>query len=334
MTTVGVVEDWIAIGIQVILVLSVNMVSGYARQLTFGQAAFAGVGAYTSALLVVRLQVSFWLACPLSILMSTAVGAVCGVPVLRAVRYYVPVMTLTLNVLVFHLMRLGRLIGEPVGLGRIPRPQLFDSMLSSHMYLALVAGAIAYCLLVDWGFRRSAVGRTLVDTEKSGQDGASKPRHAAAYVALVISAAMAGLAGSLFAHFAAFISPFDFDIETSLFVLAIAAFGGLGFLPGVLISVVGIGWVLEQFRDLMPYRFGFAGIVFLLASLGWPLDPSPVVAALATAALRGGGKMIGRIRLDLFEDPDDQGHIAQGAKIVIAHGAGLIQTAKELGLWL
>lgn len=266
----NVVEDGIAIGIQVILVLSVNMVSGYARQLSLGQVAFAGIGAYTSALLAVRWHVSFWLACPLSVLLSAVVGAVLGAPVLRAVRYYVPVMTLTLNILIFHLMRLGRLIGEPVGLGRIPRPQLFDSVLSPYAYLGLVAGAIACCLLVDWAFRRSVIGRNLFEIEEKRKGGCLQSQQTAVYVALIISVAMAGLAGSLFAHFAAFISPFDFDVETSLFVLAVAAFGGLGFLPGVLISVIGLSFVLEHFRDLMPYRFWFVGVVFLLASLGWP----------------------------------------------------------------
>ncbi len=264
------VEDWIAVGIQVILVLSVNMVSGYARQLSLGQAAFAGIGAYTSALLVVRWQISFWLACPLSILLSAAVGAVLGAPALRAVRYYVPVMTFALNALVFHLLRLGRLIGEPVGVGRIPRPMLFDDVISPHAYLGLVAGAIACCLLVDWAFRHSEIGKRLDEAaeDRSGDGDPLQP--VAIYVALVLSAAMAGLAGSLFAHFAAFISPFDFDIETSLFVLAVAAFGGLGFLPGVLISVVGLGLLLEQFPDLVLYRFWFAGGAFVLAGLGWP----------------------------------------------------------------
>lgn len=266
----NVVEDWIAIGIQVILVLSVNMVSGYARQLSLGQAAFAAIGAYTSAFLVVRWHVSFWLACPLSALLSAAVGAVLGMPVLRAVRHYVPVMTFTLNVLVFHLLRLGRLIGEPEGLSRIPRPELFGRVLSSQTYLGLVAGVIACCLLIDWAFRRSAMGKRLAETAKDEEGHGLKPRSVAVYMALVVSAAMAGVAGSLFAHFATLISPFDFDLETSLFVLAVAAFGGLGCLPGVLISVVGLGWVLEHCRDLIHYRFWFAGVAFLLASLGWP----------------------------------------------------------------
>lgn len=262
----NVLEDGSAVGILVILVLSVNLVSGYARQLSLGQAAFAGIGAYASALLAVRLQMSFWLACPLSVLLTAGVGAALGAPVLWGVRFYVPVMTLTLNALVFHLLRLGRLIGEPVGFGRIPPPQLFDRALSAQAYLMLVVGAVICCLAVDWRFRRSARGRVLFETPEDGVEAWCR----AEFAALVISAAMAGLAGSLFAHFAAFISPFDFDLETSLFVLAVAAFGGLGFLPGVLVSAVGLGFVVEWYRDLLPYRFMFSGVVFLLASLGWP----------------------------------------------------------------
>ena len=262
-------EDWIAIGIRALLVVSVNMVSGYARQLSLGHMAFAAIGAYASALLVTAWGLSFWLACPLSILLSAAVAALLGAPVLRAARYYIPVMTLTLNALVFQLLRLGRLIGEPVGVGHIPRPQLFERDLSAPGYLALVALAIACCLLVDWRFRRSAMARELAAADDDESE--SRPRHAlATYTALIISAAMAGLAGSLFAHFAAFISPFDFDVETSLFVLGLAAFGGLGCLPGVLISAIGVGWLLEQFRDFAPYRLWFAGAAFLLASWGWP----------------------------------------------------------------
>ncbi len=260
----NVLEDGSAVGIQVILVLSVNIVSGYARQLSLGQAAFAGIGAYASALLAVRLHLSFWLACPLSILLTAGIGAALGVPVLWAVRYYVPVMTLTLNVLVFHLLRLGRLIGEAVGLGRIPPPQIFGHALTPQVFVAIVAGAVICCLAVDWKFRRSTHGQKLALFEMTG----TWPR--AEFAALVISAAMAGLSGSLFAHFAAFISPFDFDVETSLFVLAVVAFGGLGFLPGVLISAIGLGLAVEWYRDLLPYRFMFSGAVFLLASLGWP----------------------------------------------------------------
>jgi branched-chain amino acid transport system permease protein len=269
----NVVEDWIAIGIQVILVLSVNIVSGYARQLSLGQTAFAGIGAYASALLVVRWQVSFWLACPLSVLLSTAVGGLLGIPVLRAVRYYVPVMTFTLNVLMFHLLHLGRLLGEPAGFGRIPRPQFFDMALSAQTYLVLVAVAIAGCLLADWAFRRSGIGKRLAEAAEDGERHGPQGQQTAVYVALVISAAMAGLSGCLFAHFTGFISPFDFDIETSLFVLSVAAFGGLGYAPGVFLSAIGFGWLLEHFRNLLPYRFWFAGIVFLLASLGWPWWP-------------------------------------------------------------
>jgi branched-chain amino acid transport system permease protein len=133
--------------------------------------------------------------------------------------------------------------------------------------------AIAGCLLADWAFRRSEIGKRLTETIEEGERHNPQRHQAAVYVALVISAAMAGLSGCLFAHFTGFISPFDFDIETSLFVLSVAAFGGLGYTPGVCLSAVGLGWLLEHFRNLLPYRFWFAGMVFLLASLGWPWWP-------------------------------------------------------------
>ena len=262
--------DWIAIGIHVLLAVSINIVSGYARQLSLGHMAFAAIGAYASTLFVASWRLSFWLACPLSILLSASVAAVLGAPVLRAARYYIPVMTFTLNALIVHLLRLGRLLGEPVEIGRMPRLQLLERELSAPGYLALVAAAIACCLLVDWRFRHSAMASELAKTTAHSA-GESRPRRAlATYVALILSAAIAGLAGALLAHAAAFIGPFDFDIETSLFVLGLAAFGGLGFLPGVLISAIGVSWLLEQFQDLSPYRLWFAGASFILASWGWP----------------------------------------------------------------
>ena len=85
-----------------------------------------------------------------------------------------------------------------------------------------------------------------------------------------MSAAMAGLAGSLFAHFAAFISPFDFDLDTSLFILALAAFGGLGWLPGVILGTVLIAGIFESVRLLAMYRLFYSGMALLVVGLWFP----------------------------------------------------------------
>jgi branched-chain amino acid transport system permease protein len=81
---------------------------------------------------------------------------------------------------------------------------------------------------------------------------------------------MAGLAGSLFAHFEAFISPFDFTLETSLFILASAACGGLGSLSGALLGALLLGGLFEIAPALTAYRLLVSGLIFLLVGLWFP----------------------------------------------------------------
>jgi branched-chain amino acid transport system permease protein len=86
----------------------------------------------------------------------------------------------------------------------------------------------------------------------------------------VISTALAGLAGSLFAHFEAFISPFDFNLEMSLFILALAVCGGLGSVTGTILGTVFLGGLVELVEALTIYRLLISGGVFLLVGLWFP----------------------------------------------------------------
>lgn len=259
-----------AVGIHVLLAMSVNIISGYGRQLSLGQAAFAGLGAYTSALLNLRLDLSFWLACPLSSLVTGCFACLLGLPVLQTMRYYVPVMTLSANFLAQNLLRTRPLLGGYIGLGRIPPPRLFGVEFQPLLYLLLIVTAIGVCIAADRWFRHSSMGRRLRDTAAMR---ANPPAHAtrqAILAAWSMSAAMAGLAGSLFAHFAAFISPFDFDLDTSLFILALAAFGGLGWLPGVILGTVLIAGLFESVRLLVMYRLLCSGMILLVVGFWFP----------------------------------------------------------------
>ena len=136
----------VAVGLLAILAISVNLVSGYARRLSLGQAAFAGLGAYVSASLSVHVSLSFWLACPLGVLSGAMTGLIVGLPMLWRMPYYVPVITLTFNVLAPHLLRTGWIGGSLAGMGRIPPPRLFDIAFSPGAYLVLVGVALAGCL--------------------------------------------------------------------------------------------------------------------------------------------------------------------------------------------
>ena len=253
----------IAVGMQVVLAVSVNIVSGYARQLSLGQVAFAGLGAYTSAVLTMRYGWSFWLACPVSFGVMGGIGLLLSLPVLRAERFYLPVMTLGMAFLVPRLLRTGRLVGNTVGWGRIEPPYVLGSPVSPGLYLVLVCVAVGGCLLLDRWFWSSRSGQVLRQETTEFSLAARR----AVVMAFSLSTALAGLAGSLFAHYAAFISPFDFEWEASLFVLALAACGGLGNLPGVVMSAVLLGGVFEFSPVLRGYKLLVSGSMLLL--VGW-----------------------------------------------------------------
>jgi branched-chain amino acid transport system permease protein len=257
------ISGCIVVGLQVVLAVSVNIVSGYARQISLGQAAFAGLGAYTSAVLTMYCGWSFWLASPVTFAVMWGVGLCLGLPLLRADRYYVPIMTLGMAFLVPRLLRTGRLVGQTVGWGRIEPPSVFGSPVSVGWYLILVCVAVGGCLLLDRWFWSSRSGQIL---RQEPTDFSLAARRAAVF-ALSLSTALAGLAGSLFTHYAAFMSPFDFEWDASLFVLAVAACGGLGNLPGVVLSAVLLGGVFEFFPMLRGYKLLVSGGLLLL--VGW-----------------------------------------------------------------
>jgi branched-chain amino acid transport system permease protein len=267
-----IVSGLISLGIQVILAISVNIISGYARQLSLGQAAFAGLGAYASALFNLDLGYSFWIACPLSLLLTGGVGFLLGLPCLRGAKNYVLVMTLGMNFLLQHLLLGRHFMGGYFGLGRIPPPQLFETTLQSSAYLPLIVVAIGMCLMIDRWFWHSRFGQALrsrLDQRTTTYYYGTTEAHAV-LMALVISTAMAGLAGSLFAHFEAFISPFDFNLEMSLFILGSAACGGLGSLVGVMLGAVLLGGIVEIVQPLSAYRLLISGVVFLFVGLWFP----------------------------------------------------------------
>ena len=292
----------VTVGIQMILVMSVNIISGYARQLSLGQAAFAALGAYASALCQLRLGLSFWLACPLSLLCTAGLGCLLGLPVLRGARYYLLVMTLGLNPLVQHLLRNGRFVGGYFGLGHIAAPRFFTVPLESSAYLPLVLAALGVCIAADRWFWHSGFGRVLrtAGTDETFPGAPAVPR--AVLVAFVMSTAMAGLAGSLFAHFEAFISPFDFTFETSLFVLALAAGGGLGSLAGAILGTLVLGGLLEGVRTLVVYRLLLSGLVLLLVGVWFP-----------RGLLTWRGGWVGKFDAALAASPTDHAVVADRA---------------------
>jgi len=258
-------------GIFIILTISLNLIIGYAGQVSLGHAAFYGIGAYVSTLVTIHWYFPFPLAVLAAMLGSGACGLALGLPTLRLKEDYLAIVTLGFGVIIDLVMRNLEITGGPDGIVGIPSPEILGvSFRSSAQYLFLVGLGVAFTLLFAYLLVGSYHGRALRairDHETTAQVmGINTPAYKVAIFAL--AAALAGLAGSFFAHYMKHINYESFDLHTSILILAMVVLGGMGSLTG---SVVGaliltaIPELFRQFRDYQDVAYG----ALLVALLIW-----------------------------------------------------------------
>lgn len=265
-----------AMGLQVLL--------GYSGQLSIGQAAFYGIGAYTSALLTARLGVPF----PLALIGAGAAAAIASllmVPITRLTGAYLAVATLGFSIIVFLFIQNEEwLTGGSYGFIGIPRAELFGYALRDPMwsyYLNVGVAAIVYFTFAR--IEGSRFGRAI----NAIRQDADAARASGIRVTLlksecfVIAAFVAGLAGSLYAHEVRYLAPNDFTFWKSIEILIMVVIGGVGSLAGAILGAAVVVGLPEYLRAIGDYRmlvfgailiatmlFGEGGLAALLATLG------------------------------------------------------------------
>ena len=262
-----------------IVVLGLNFVTGWAGQINFGQAAFYGLGAYTTA--IATKAGLPWIATPLlSIVVVIAASLVLGLPTMRLRTYYLAMTTIGFG----EIVRLIIVHWEPVtggtsGLRAIPGISLFGfgpHGQLQHYYLLITTLALA--VLIAWRIRNSALGRAMIATrdseiaaEQSGVDTARTK-----LLAFMIGAAYAGLAGCLYASSIRFISPDSFSGIQAILLMTMLIVGGMGSIVGCVIGAVALTILPEALRFLgqwylVLYGLGVIAVIALapggLASL-------------------------------------------------------------------
>ena len=202
----------IFITIQAIVACGLNVIVGYAGQISLGHAAFFGIGAYSSALLTTKAGLTFWAARPLVVLITAVIGMVLGMPSLRLREDFLAVTTIGINFIVESVFLYVPFFGGALGLGGIPSIYLFGTRLKGLNYLYMCLAFLAVTLAVSRRFTRSWAGLacfTLREEETAASSvGVSPVRFKP--TAFVIGTAMAGLGGALYAHQMRFISATDF----------------------------------------------------------------------------------------------------------------------------
>jgi len=262
------------IAINAIVVLGLNLFIGYTGQISLGHAAFFGLGAYGSAIATATLEIYPWLAMVLVAMLVALVALMIAIPILRLSGHYLAMATLGLNFVVYTiLLQWDEVTGGPSGFSGIPYLSFgsfqFDDEVRLHY---LLWGFVLISLLLCLNLVRSGVGRglsALAGDEVAAAALGVNTRNAKIKV-FVLSAVLASIAGSLFAHCYSFVSPDSFGIFTSADMVIMVVIGGMGSIWGSLFGAALIT-MLPEWMDLFEtYKDLVHGSILVLVLMFLP----------------------------------------------------------------
>ena len=273
-------------GIFGVLALSLNLLLGYTGQLSLGHAAFFGIGAYTSALLTLSLEWSFWLALPCAVALTALAGWLIGRLALKLRGAYFVLVTISFaGVISLVSVNWMELTNGPLGLPGVPAPALGPwSLRTKPAYYYLVLAGVALAYLVCRRLVRSRIGRAFLALRENEPLAESVGVDVTHYLVLaaVVSAGLAGLAGSLYAHYTRFVSPevFLFTYTVTMVVMVVA--GGKGTLAGPLVGALLFTALPEALRLATSWQWQMLayGVLLLLLVFFLPRGIVPALAAL------------------------------------------------------
>lgn len=269
-------DTLIRIGILTIVVVGLNLLMGYAGQISLGQAAFYGMGAYTSAILstlATRHKVLPgisdtwwwpWFAIVVAMLVTGFFAYIIGRPILRLRGNYLAMATLGLGIVMYTIFREGiDLTGGFDGLSGIPRLRIGSvfSFWPIQRYYWLVWAIAIVVIIIGLNVINSRVGRGLraIHTSELAANTMGVDTDKYRVQVLVLSAVMASLAGSLYAHFQGIVSPGPFGFVASVELVVMAAVGGLASIWGATLGVAFVYVVREILRARMHQVLRGAG---------------------------------------------------------------------------
>ncbi len=280
--------------IYIILSMSLNLITGVTGQFHLGHAAFYGVGAYTAALLSVKLHVSFVLAFIAGGVGAAFLGLLIGLPTIRLRDIYLTVTTLGFGEIVrLILLNWVSVTRGPMGIPGIPYPEFFGISIRSQIdfyYLIFIVLVISVIVLFRITYSRYGdILRAIRENELAAKTlGINSTFYKV--TAFVVGAFFAGLAGSLFAYFSAYISPDSFTFAESINILAMVVIGGLGSMPGAILGALILALAPEGFRFLAEYRMVVVGLLMLGVILWRNSGLIGEQAAIKFMNIRIGGK--------------------------------------------
>jgi branched-chain amino acid transport system permease protein len=246
------------IGINCILALSLY-VTVLAGQLSVGHAAFMGIGAYTSTLLMVKWSWPFWLSAPCGAMMGGFFGFLIGLPTLRLRDLYLVIATLAFNIIWVVIVMNIEILGGALGIFNVPKV--------TNNYIVYISLGILFIFF--YRLQDSRLGRAFRSIQEDEVAARAMGVNTVYYkvYAFTLGAFLAAYAGALYAHFVTFISPHDFEVDRSIEILLFVVLGGGQTFVGPVIGATLLTLVPEFLRFLAEYRLLVYGLMFVVIML-------------------------------------------------------------------
>jgi ABC-type branched-subunit amino acid transport system ATPase component/ABC-type branched-subunit amino acid transport system permease subunit len=259
-------EFWVAllddIGIASLVALGLVILTGVGGMTSFGQAAFVGFGAYSSAVLTIHAGLSPWLTLPIAILVTMGCALLIGAVTVRLSGHYLPLGTIAWGISFFYLFGNIEWFGAHDGLSGIPSLSIGNHpLIGAKDYFVVVWIAVVLALIATRNLLRGRMGRAIRALRDSSIAAEAFGIHPATVKlgVFVYAAMLAGLAGWLYAHFQRSVSPGPFGITAGTEYLLMAVIGGPGRIYGAVLGASLVILLRDQLQSLLPLLIGSAG---------------------------------------------------------------------------
>ncbi|MBN1141306.1 MAG: branched-chain amino acid ABC transporter permease [Deltaproteobacteria bacterium] len=269
------------IAVYLIAVIGLNLFIGYAGQISLGHAAYVGLGAYGSALLTIHFDLNPWVAMAAVAAAVAFAAFLVAIPTLRLSGHYLAMATLGFNIVCHTVMtQWDQVTGGPSGLAGIPPLSLGGVSIDDEAKFHYLVWSFAIVVLTlglnlarsSLGLALAAVAQNETAAESLGiQVGRAKTR------VFVLSAVLASLSGSLFAHCFTFINPDSFTIFNSIELVTMVVIGGLGSIWGSLFGTTLIVLLPEFLHFFDAFRDIIHGLILVTVLI---LLPQGLVSGL------------------------------------------------------
>lgn len=258
--------------INVIIALSLNLISGFTGQLALGHAGFMAVGAYTTAVLIMQYNVPLLIAILIGGIVTAFFGLLIGFPTLRLRGDYLAIVTLGFGEIIrVTMVYLEKLTGGAAGLKGVPA---FTTVIELRPMLSFVW---VYCFLVIVvilisNLIKSSPGRAIISVREDEIASNAMGINVFYYkmLAFVLSAFIAGIGGGLYAPFYRYLNPTSFNFMKSIDFIIIVVLGGMGSITGTIISGFVVTYLQEFLRFLEDFRLVIYALVLILMMLFKP----------------------------------------------------------------